>query len=61
MKPVPKHLTVRLNDLQAPLQEYCHANATTPSAVIREALAKYLKVKAPKVQVGNPNFGKQKS
>tara|TARA_B100002019_G_scaffold227325_1_gene200476 strand:- start:359 stop:544 length:186 start_codon:yes stop_codon:yes gene_type:complete len=61
MKPVPKHITVRLGDLHLPLQAHCHKHEKTPSAVIREALAQYLKVKNPKVQVGNPNFGKQKS
>ena len=61
MKPVPQKISVRLNELHAPLQKFCNKNDTTPSAVMREALAAYLKVKVPKVAVGNPNFSKQKS
>jgi hypothetical protein len=52
-------VTFRLGPLAEPLASYCEKHGTTPSDVIRMALAKMLRVKVPKMPPGNPDIGKQ--
>jgi hypothetical protein len=51
--------TFRLGSLAGPLATYCEKHGTTPSDVIRMALAKMLRVKVPKMPPGNPAIGEQ--
>ena len=52
-------ITFRLGPLAGPLAAYCEKHGTTPSDVIRAALAKRLGVKAPEMPQGNPDIAKQ--
>jgi hypothetical protein len=52
-------ITFRLGPLAEPLAAYCKKHGTTPSDVIRMALAKMLRVKVPKMPPGNPAIGEQ--
>jgi hypothetical protein len=52
-------VTFRLGPLAEPLAAYCEKHGTTPSDVIRMALAKMLRVKVPKMPPGNPAIGEQ--
>jgi hypothetical protein len=52
-------ITFRLGPLAGPLAAYCEKHGTTPSDVIRLALAKMLRVKVPKMPPGNPAIGEQ--
>jgi hypothetical protein len=52
-------ITFRLGPLVKPLSDYCEKHGTTPSDVIRLALAKMLRVKVPKMPPGNPAIGEQ--
>jgi hypothetical protein len=52
-------VTFRLGPLAEPLASYCEKHGTTPSDVIRMALAKMLRVKVPKMPPGNPAIGEQ--
>jgi len=52
-------ITFRLGPLAEPLAAYCEKHGTTPSDVIRMALAKALRVKVPKMPPGNPAIGEQ--
>jgi hypothetical protein len=52
-------VTFRLGPLAEPLAAYCEKHGTTPSDVIRLALAKMLRVKVPKMTPGNPAIGEQ--
>jgi hypothetical protein len=52
-------ITFRLGPLAGPLAAYCEKHGTTPSDVIRTALAKMLRVKVPKMPPGNPDIGEQ--
>jgi len=50
-------ITFRLGPLTAALAAYCEKQGTTPSDVIREALAAKLRVGAPDMVTGNPAIG----
>jgi hypothetical protein len=52
-------ITFRLGPLAGPLAVYCEKHGTTPSDVIRAALAKRLGVDAPEMPQGNPGIGEQ--
>jgi hypothetical protein len=52
-------VTFRLGSLAEPLTAYCEKNGTTPSDVIRLAVAKLLRVAAPDMPPGNPAIGEQ--
>ena len=52
-------ITFRLGPLAGPLAAYCEKNCTTPSDVIRAALAKRLGVDAPEMPQGNPDIAEQ--
>ena len=52
-------ITFRLGPLAGPLAAYCEQHGTTPSDVIRAALAKRLGVNAPEMPQGNPDIAEQ--
>ena len=52
-------ITFRLGPLAGPLAAYCEKHGTTPSDVIRAALAKRLGVDAPEMPHGNPDIAEQ--
>ena len=52
-------ITFRLGPLAGPLAAYCEKHGTTPSDVIRAALAKRLGVNAPEMPQGNPDIADQ--
>ena len=52
-------ITFRLGPLAGPLAAYCEQHGTTPSDVIRAALAKRLGVNAPEMPQGNPGIAEQ--
>jgi hypothetical protein len=52
-------ITFRLGPLAGPMADYCQKHGVTPSEAIRQALAKMLLVKVPKMPPGNPNIGEQ--
>jgi len=54
-------VTFRLGPLAQPLAAYCEKQGTTPSDVIRLAVARLLRVEAPAMPPGNPDIGEQAS
>lgn len=54
-------ISCRLGLLAGPLATYCQKHGTTPSDVIRAALAKRLGVDAPEMPQGNPGIAEQAS
>ena len=49
-------LSIRLGDLSDPLSLYCEVHELTESEAARIAIAKLLKVEAPLLEAGNPDW-----
>ena len=59
MRHMNDRITFRLGPLAGPLAAYCEKHGTTPSGVIRAALAKRLGLNAPEMPQGNPDSADQ--
>mgnify|MGYP002626241620 CR=1 FL=1 len=59
MNEIPDKLTIRLGPLRDPLADWCDRHETTPSEVIRKAVAILLGEEEPEMRRGNPQWEKR--
>ena len=54
---MPEKITIRLGSLARPLDKAAEDHDTTPSEIVRQALARWLRVDVPDMPRGNPHVG----